>query len=92
LTCTGAAAADCKTCDATADLWLRKDLSECVDDCGDDRYKEANTQTCEKCHSTCGCCDAATSTDCTCCNEGDFLKDDGSCGDCDVGYYGNLDT
>jgi len=33
-TCSAGGETDCKTCDPADDLWKRKDLGTCVDDCG----------------------------------------------------------
>lgn len=87
-TCTTGAYNDCTSCDPEDNLWLRKDLQECVEDCGVERYQEPATQTCEYCDSSCGCCDGSSPSDCTCCNEGTYLYE-GVCGNCPAAYYGD---
>jgi len=87
LTCDGATENNCLTCEDP--LWYMKSLKTCVDDCGDMKYEESSTQSCENCHTTCGCCEEGPGADqCTCCSTGTYLYD-GSCGSCPSGYWPN---
>lgn len=88
-TCKGRTYNDCKSCDPADHLWLRKDLNTCVEDCEDLKYKRPATQPCEACDSSYECCEGASNSKCTCCNEKTYLYN-GNCGACPSVYYGGV--
>jgi len=70
----------CKTCVSTSSNCLScvlpklLNINNCVDSCPNGTWEKSSDNTCQICDSSCKTCSAGAASDCSSCNDGDYLK------------------
>jgi hypothetical protein len=60
-----------------------------LDPCASGKFYESSTRTCDNCNSACDSCFGGSSSECTRCAEGVYLKGSECHASCPSGWYGH---